>query len=281
MSLLARQLICVIRGITLAAGLLCLSTAQADVAKVWNNEPMTLHIKTGQEVRVIFPTNVDLQVPLAITNNLQSLAPNRNMIYWTALENFDKARIIATADDGQDVYILDLMASENGIGEHIVIEDPRRVLQSVPTEITADIAAEKTEKQQLTDPAEIVLTRFAAQSLYAPYRLVPSNPDITLLSTPTIPGDFPLMQSVQGESLAVEVVAAWSGYNQYVTAVIIKNQSGRYVPVNAEKVRGNFTHITPQDLYIGPKGAWDDSTTLYLSSSKPFAGAVMEDGYAY
>jgi integrating conjugative element protein (TIGR03749 family) len=263
------------------AAMLSAHPTHADVTKVWNNEPLTLNIAVGQEVRVIFPTNVDLQVPLAITNQLQSLAPNRQMIYWKALEGFDKSRIVATADDGKDVYIIDLLATDNGIADNIVIEDPSRVLQVAP--VQAEMEWNETEESTttLTDPAEIVLTRFVAQTLYAPDRLLPSDNNIVMLSKPKLPANFPLLQSAKGESYQLEVLGSWMGYGAYITAVQIKNASNKRIDVNPERVRGNFTHITPQHLYLDAAGTWDDSTVLYLVSAKAFESAVVEDGYAY
>ena len=266
----------------IAIGLMSMSPfVCSDVTKVWDNEPLTINIAVGTEVRVIFPTNVDLQVPLSITNELQSLAPNRQMIYWKALNNFDRSRIVATADDGKDVYIIDLMASENGIAENIVIEDPRRVLNVAPLQAEEQWEEGVENKTTLNDPAEIVLTRFVAKTLYAPDRLLPTDANIMMLNTPKLPSNFPLLQSEKGESYSLEVLGAWMGYSAYITAVQIKNTSQMPVNVNPERVRGNFTHITPQHLYMDAAGTWDDSTVLYLVSAKPFEAAVVEDGYAY
>lgn len=247
---------------------------QADTVKVWDNKPLTINIKVNEEVRVIFPTGVNIQVPLSTTQKLQALAPNREVIYWKATAAFDKSRIIATTDDGQDVYVIDLMASPNGLKDSITIEDPRRVLLK-------NAAKEQPVAPTLRDPAELVLTRFVAQTLYAPDRLLPTDTNISQLETPTLPIDFPLMQSAKGESYIVEVVGQWGGYGRYITAVLIMNMSRFVVPVNPERVRGNFTHITPQHSHLSEAGTFEDRTTLYLVSDSPFSEAVMEDGYAY
>ena len=255
-------------------GLASAAQAETETVKVWNNKPMIINIKVNEEIRVIFPTTVNIQVPLATTQKLQALAPNREIIYWKATAPFEKSRIIVTTDDGQDVYVIDLMASENGLTNDIIIEDPRRVLLNNSNK-------PKDEMPELNDPAELVLTRYVAQSLYAPDRLLPRDENVGLLETPELPEDFPLLQSALGENYGVEVIGQWNGYGHYITAVLIINKSAMAVPVNPERVRGNFTHITPQHQYLSEAGTFDDRTTLYLVSDIPFSEAVMEDGYAY
>jgi hypothetical protein len=43
--------------------------------------------------------------------------------------------MLNTFEVGRTLLILDLMASESGLADNIVIEDPRRVLQTVPQEV--------------------------------------------------------------------------------------------------------------------------------------------------
>lgn len=263
--------------ISVAFALLLISATNtlADTKKIWNQMPLPIHLPVGHEIRVIFPAPVDLQVPAAIATRLQSLAPNSTMVYWKALEDIEPARIIASSHDGKEIYVLDISASKNGLVDNIMIEDPRRILEEVAiTDSGQSIPA-------LKDPAEIVLTRFASQSLYAPARLIPSDAYVMPLETPSLPADFPLMRSSMGEAFRVEPVAQWLGYERYITAVLIQNLSPFSVPIKMQNVRGNFTHATPQHLTLGATGTLEDRTTLFLISDIPFQEAVLSDGYDY
>ena len=62
-------------------------------------------------------------------------------------------------------------------------------------------AQESPDDKPLNDPPEIVLTRFAMQTLYAPSRLIPSSERISRAGNPAMPKAFPLMQSTQGRTL--------------------------------------------------------------------------------
>lgn len=254
---------------------LCLPLlASADTKKIWHGEPITMHLPVDHEVRVIFPTAVDVQVPMGIASRLQSLAPNSSMLYWTAVSPFDKARVFAMSLDGQSVYILDIVASEAGLKDDVVIEDPARILDGQES-------VAQNEETPLRDPAPIVLTRYVSQSLYAPKRLLPTTTDINLVDTPHIPNDFPLLRSSRGESYRVEAIGQWNGFDQYITAVLVTNVTDIAVPVELSNLRGRFTHATAQHTYLGATGTLDDRTTLYLVSDVPFQDAIMEDGYAY
>lgn len=262
------------------------ASAHADVRRVWDEKPLTIILPVGQELRVSFPTDVNVQVPLGISEKLTSLAPNPKMIYWTATEAFSSARIIATASDGKTVYVIDVAADKNAAKEDIVIEDPARVIAVQPATsfnhpANNNVNTVSEEEDVLEDPAEILLTRFASQTLYAPSRLIPTDTRISPVNFLQIHHDFPLLQSGHGEQVSVNVIGSWSGFGRYVTAVLIVNQTPVSFEFDASRVRGNFTHITAQHLHLGAKGSVIDRTTLYLISDIPFAEALTEDSYAY
>jgi integrating conjugative element protein (TIGR03749 family) len=216
---------------------------------------------------------------LEVTEKLESLAPNQRIVYWKAVEEFDSVRAIATSTDNETVYLVDLVAQKNAVVESIFIEDPDRIL--VQQGERSEHAESASAVQELLDPPELILTRFASQTLYAPRRLIPVNPDINAQAISALPANFPLMRSQRGEQYSFSVVGAWSGYGRYVTAVMVMNKSAVGVHINPGLISGNFTHITAQHLTLGVAGSLEDRTTLYLVSDTPFASAIMEDGYGY
>lgn len=253
--------------------------ARADQTLVWNNAPVPVLLPVGKEVRFIFPTEVTLQVPDTVIAKLDSLAPNQQIVYWTAKEAFDSARVIAMSLDGTSVYLIDLSASAKAPSDNLRLEDPARIVvgevqDAVPSSHVANV-------RSLEDPVEIVLTRYASQTLYAPKRLMPASGEIFVQRGASISSDFPLLRSQYGERYHVEVVGAWSGYGRYITAVLVINQGARPVAVNPGLVQGDFTHITPQHLQLGPRDTLEDRTTLYLISDVPFMAALGGDRYGY
>lgn len=252
--------------------------AYAEKTLVWNNAPLTIVIPVGEEVRVSFPADVLLQIPVTLTASLESLAPNQQTVYWKATSAFDAARVVAQSVDNKTVYLVDLVAQDGASNEAIRIEDADRIVSSRDS---SDVALLEAVPTDLTDPPEIVLTRFASQTLYAPSRLIPVNADINTLSDVKLQRDFQLIRSLDGESYQLSIAGAWAGYGLYITAVLVVNQSQLRIAFNPGLVQGNFSHITAQHLYLGPNGTLEDRTTLYLISSVPFSAAILEDGYGW
>ncbi len=245
---------------------------------IWNSTPLTLVIPVGEEIRVTFPTDVLLQVPASLTSSLESLAPNQRIVYWKATAAFDSARVVAQSVDNQTVYLIDLVAQPGASAEPVVIEDANRVLTAHSD--SADESAAGVQ-QELYDPPEIILTRYASQTLYAPQRLVPVNESISPLTDVQLARDFPLVRAQEGERYRLSIVGAWSGFGLYLTAVLVVNESPLRIAINPGLVQGNFTHITTQHLTLGPQGSLEDRTTLYLISTVPFNAAILEDGYGW
>lgn len=253
--------------------------AWADRTLVWDKTPLTIILPVGEEVRVTFPTEVNLRLPMDATQKLESLAPNLRIVYWKANDAFDAVRAIATSVDNESVYVIDLVAQPNALSESITVEDPDRLVAQQGT-VDAD-SPSPGASSDLIDPPEIVLTRFASQALYAPLRLMPVNPDIRSHAIAALPADFPLMRSQFSEQYRFTVVAAWSGYGRYITAVMVTNESPVAIQINPGLIAGNFTHVTAQHLTLDVAGSLEDRTTLYLISDIPFASAILEDGYGY
>jgi integrating conjugative element protein (TIGR03749 family) len=96
-----------------------------------------------------------------------------------------------------------------------------------------------------------VLTRYAAQNLYAPLRTVEPVAGIgrvnlrrglaldTLL--PTLP-------------VRARALAAWRLEDQWVTAVRLTNTSARWLDLDPRALQGNFVAATFQHPNLGPAG---------------------------
>lgn len=261
-----------------------------DERRVWDNRPLPVLLPVGKEVRWIFPQDVTVQLPEEIAAKVKTLVPDSHTVYLTATEKFNTARVLATGNKDGKVYILDVTANGNNVAEDIRLEDPALVKaegQSPTDKPTSRLIEPESEVQEapddkpLQDPPELVLTRFAMQTLYAPSRLIPSSERISRAANGTLPKSFPLIQSTHGERFSYEVVGTWQGFGHYITAVLVVNQSPIRVLVDLTKVRGNFSHVSAQHYYIGPKGDLTDRTSLYLISDKPFNEAVLEDAYAF
>ena len=237
---------------------------------VYTDRPLLLSLQVEHEHRVVFPEPVHIDVPSRLMSVLTSLQPDQQAVYWTAGAEFPAQRVIATAVSGERVYLLDLSANEQAPAADYRIEHPT-------------LAAQRTEPEapgtEPANPPQVELLRHAAQSLYAPKRLMPSDPAIRLLSAPDYPDGIELIRSSRGEYYRYRLVAIWRGFGRYLTAIEVINQSDLLVELDPRLVQGQFEALAFQHTWLAPAGAEADRTTLYLISRNPFDQSARELAY--
>ena len=125
----------------------------------------------GKERRVDFPGPVKVGVPATIQAVLrvQSVA---GTVYLLAHQPFEPTRVMVRAIDGGAVYLLDLSASDEG--------GPSPPIEIRVPEAGGSEPVSNNDEQSAGFPAYgyVALTRFAAQQLYAPARLLKGLPGV-------------------------------------------------------------------------------------------------------
>jgi len=256
----------------LAGLLLCLAlvpAAHAIEILRWERLPLAVPLVVGQERVVFIERNVRIGVPAGVGEQLRVQSAG-GAIYLRA-----NAPIAPTRQQLQDVesgalILLDIAAEPAKAGQPAL--EPVRIVESdVPTTRygePAKPAATTDDDAQLTavtakraTPVAVVLTRYAAQNLYAPLRTVEPVPGIgrvnlrrTLeLSTllPTLP-------------VRAQALAAWRLEDQWVTAVKLTNTSGRWLDLDPRALQGDFLAATFQHPNLAPAGRAADMTVVYL-----------------
>jgi integrating conjugative element protein (TIGR03749 family) len=123
-------------------------------------------------------------------------------------------------------------------------------------------AGEPTETQAIpATPLAVALTRYAAQSLYAPLRTVEPLPGI---SEVPVPSDLPLDELLPALPVRATALAAWRLSGEWVTAVKLTNTSARWIGLDPRLLQGDFVAATFQHPDVGPAGDSTDTTVLYL-----------------
>lgn len=114
-------------------------------------------------------------------------------------------------------------------------------------------------------PDMAALTRYAAQMLYAPRRLMPAAAGIRQVpvSTAPVPGLY------RSTSVVTTPIAAWRAGNLYVTAVRFTNRSSQ-ADIDLDGLRGHWLAATAQHNRLGASGQESDTTAVYLICDKPF-----------
>jgi integrating conjugative element protein (TIGR03749 family) len=224
----------------------------------WKKIPIKLKLEVGQERMIAFPESVKVGVPSQLQPLLRTQSIN-GTIYLMAQAPFDMTRVMIRENDGDQIYLLDIMASAEAIQNNpveIYVQD----------EGVSDNADFLTERDSTRPKYSYVsLTRFAAQQLYAPARLLKNKPGI--VRTPVKRTAIPL---VRGGAIDASPLVAWRAGGYYLTAVRLTNKSAQAQTMDPRNLRGRWLTSSFQHHRLHPAGNEADTTAVYLISARPF-----------
>ncbi len=228
----------------------------------WRKTPIEFALTVGKERRVDFPGPVKVGVPATIQSVLrvQSVA---GTVYLLAHQRFEPTRVMVRAIERGSMYLLDLSASDEG--------GPSPPIQILDPEAGEPDAVASKEERAASFPAYgyVALTRFAAQQLYAPARLLKGLSGVVRL-----PVRREAVKLLRGGQVMAEPLVAWRAGNLYVTAVKLTNQSDRAMTLDPRALRGTWLTAAFQHNRLLPGGDEADTTAVYLISARPFETAL-------
>ncbi|EGA8084828.1 TIGR03749 family integrating conjugative element protein, partial [Salmonella enterica] len=121
--------------------------------------------------------------------------------------------------------------------------------------------AAKPKVAVLNGPVPVVLTRYAAQTLYAPLRTVEPVAGIHAL-----PLRLPARLTALYPAAPLEMtpLAAWALGEYSVVALKVRNPRSQKIVLDPRVLSGQFISATFQHRWLGEAGRPEDTTTLYL-----------------
>ncbi len=228
----------------------------------WNKVPVEIVLKTDTETQVQFPAPVKVGVPAGLKAELRTQSVG-DTVYFQASAAFETTRIVVQTRDGAHTYLLDLAASATAdLRPLLRIVDA--AMQDKPDE-TSDVDADLASTRQ-SDP--VALTRYAAQQLYAPSRLLNDVPAIVRVPVRTERVDL-----FRGGSVTAVPLIAWRSGVLHVTAVKLTNTGSAPIELDPRALRGAWLTATFQHNRLLAAGDEADTTVVYLVSARPFAAA--------
>ena len=225
---------------------------------LWQKTPIELVLSVGKEQRIDFPGPVRIGLPAALQPILrvQSVA---GTLYLLAHQPFEPTRVMVRVIEGGAVYLLDLSADN----------------KSTPTAAIQIFDPELEQSELSSDPAEpsptfptygyVALTRFAAQQLHAPARLLHDLSGV--VRVPVHRDSVPL---IHGGQVIAEPLVAWRAGDLYLTAVKLRNSISQAVTLDPRTLRGSWLTATFQHNRLHGAGDEADTTVVYLISARPF-----------
>lgn len=233
--------------------------------------PLAVPLIVGQERVLFIERNVRIGVPPGIGDSLRVQSAG-GAIYLRASQPIPPSRLQLQDVESGALILLDIAAEAAKPGQAAL--EPVRIVEgdAAPTrygERAGTVSAtEEDEPRDAPKPAvrretpiPVVLTRYAAQNLYAPLRTVEPVAGIARVNLrrgvaldtllPTLP-------------VRAQALAAWRLEDQWVTAVRLTNTSPTWLDLDPRAIQGDFLTATFQHPSLGPAGQSTDTTVAYL-----------------
>ena len=168
--------------------LFCLAIpAKAVLLMPWERLPLAIPLIVGQERIIFVDRNVRVGLPGSISNKLRVQATS-GTVYLLAREPIDPVRLQLQDAETGELILIDIAAISAMEGAEPL--EPVRIVEGInPSRhygaqaTKPDDAAEQFgQTPRRETPVPVVLTRYAAQSLYAPLRTVEPVQGITRIN---------------------------------------------------------------------------------------------------
>ncbi|WP_241576152.1 TIGR03749 family integrating conjugative element protein [Rosenbergiella collisarenosi] len=267
--------------------LACLAVLPAQAVELvkWERIPLPVSLHVGQERIVFVNRNVRVGFPPELKGKLRAQSTG-GAVYLQPRVQFARTRLVLQDVENGEMILLDISAEE---GKN-VLEPVSLVYQGEVSSSTGnnDVAAtanqtpktgerqstSKPKEKKSTTPLPVALTRYAAQSLYAPSRTIEPLPGVHSISL-ALPDK--LTSLLPSESVVVRPLAAWGLQGYSVVALTLRNQRSGKVILDPRRLQGNFYSATFQHRWLGESGTPEDTTTVYLvTKGRPDAAFLPE-----
>ena len=255
----------------------------------WERIPLPVKLHTGQERIVFVEKNVRVGFPPSLNNKLR-VQSTGGAVYLYAESDFPQTRLQLQDVETGAIVLLDVSAVPGKIAleplrvvyngevtsqrtQHTVKRQGRASSVADPSASEAPGSRRKTKSRDDV-PLPVMLTRYAAQNLYAPLRTLEPLPGVQSFS-PALPATLSTLYP--SAPLTATPLAGWRAGEYCVVAVKLSNQSSHNVVLDPRRLQGQFISATFQHSWLGGKGTPEDTTTVYLvMKGKPENGFIPE-----
>ncbi|OOS00877.1 integrating conjugative element protein [Haemophilus paracuniculus] len=234
----------------------------AEVLMQWKRIPLPVELNVGQERIIFVDKNVQIGIPEQLDGKL-SVQSTGGAVYLKSVEPFKSTRIPLRDMESGQIILLDVnsrKSTQSLDNVRIVDAEVANNTQKVDQTTVSDPQTESAQKASNL-PAPAALTRYAAQSLYAPLRTVEPLEGVRRVGV-KLPKSIPnLMPNL---TILATPLESWGLDDYVVTAVRIKNLSSQSVTLDPRYLQGYFYAATFQHNWLGMKGTPEDTTVVYL-----------------
>ncbi|CAJ5948319.1 integrating conjugative element protein, PFL_4704 family [Burkholderia pseudomallei] len=268
----------VFRSLGLLAVLAHLLIAPGHAVEVmhWDRLPLAVPLIVGQERVVFIDRDVRVGVPAEIADHLRVQSAD-GAIYLRASAPIEPSRLQLQDVANGALILLDIAAhtaapKETPLEPVRIVTDHDATGKPAQKQLHDDDANDDTPKAPDT-PVPVLLTRYAAQSLYAPLRTVEP---VTGIAPMPVDRTLPLDSLLPTLPVRASAWAAWRLDDEWVTAVRLTNTSTQHLDLDPRALQGDFVAATFQHPDLGPAGDDSDTTIVYLvTRGHGLAGSLL------
>lgn len=226
----------------------------------WERLPLAVPLVLGQERVIFLDKNVRVGMDASLKNKLR-VQSTGGALYLLATDQITPSRLQVQVVDTGEIILIDIATIE---GDNAL--EPVKVIDAKEMQLDLTNEEQLVHNQQVTEslkvPAPIALTRYAAQSLYAPLRTIEPIPGINRI--PIKATESQLQTLLPTYSIEAKALVAWRLGDFYVTAIKLTNKGFTRIDLDPRQLQGNFYAATFQHTYLGEIKTAEDTTTLYL-----------------
>ena len=222
---------------------------------------LTLSVNSERAVFVEQADSISVGIPPELTFKLD-LQVIGSQLWLTARDEFEATRIIVLArPSGRLVFEVSAVAHRT---------DTHPITVRLPS------SSNSAESSSFEPPRYgfAKLTRWAAQQLYAPSRLLKPLPGVAPVPVKSAPVNIfrcgnRVPTLCAGAVNAVPIIG-WRSSDHFVTAVKIKNNLDRIIILDPREIIGSWRTASFMHSKLGPRGVAEDGTIVILISDFPF-----------
>ncbi|CBJ80655.1 putative exported protein [Xenorhabdus bovienii str. Jollieti] len=244
--------------------------AKADELMKWERIPLPVTLKVCQERIIFADRNVRVGLSPSLSDKLRVQSAG-GAVYLKASHAFSPTRLQLQDSENGEIILLDITATKTGSTEPVRILYPDEK-SSAPKE-----GAQLQRKSVPSAPVPVVLTRYAAQQLYAPLRTVEP---VTGIHPVSLHLPVSITTLYPSEPIAVSPLAGWGVQNYAVVALKLRNTVKRNITLDPRALQGKFVSATFQHRWLGEAGTPEDTTVLYLVTTGQPENAFLPEPIA-
>lgn len=247
--------------------LVCLicSSAQAVELMKWERVPLPIRLNIGQERIIFVERNVRVGYPPELEGKLR-IQSTGGTVYLLAIEPIASTRLQFRDIENGEVILLNVITGTNQANlEPIKLVYDEELYKTPRTKDPERTSSGKMVKPKGYSPAlapiPVILTRYAAQNLYAPLRTAEPLPGVQQIAL-RLPATITTL--LPSEPVKTMPLSAWQLDDFTVTAIKLMNTSSHRIQLDPRALQGKFYSATFQHNWLGAAGTPEDTSVVYL-----------------